>query len=81
MAPQPNLPPQVSTGPNQNVSSGDFVKLSGTVTDEASPKLMWTQTEGPTSDISLQNSDQREARLYISSSQESYEAGFQSDSN
>ena len=61
MAPQPNLAPKVSTGPNQNVSSGDFVKLSGTVTDEASPKLMWTQTEGPTSDISLQNSDQREA--------------------
>ena len=31
------------------------------MTDEASPKLMWTQTEGPTSDISLQNSDQTEA--------------------
>ena len=61
MAPPPNLPPKVSAGPNQNVSSGDFVKLSGTVTDEASPKLMWTQTEGPTSDISLQNSDQTEA--------------------
>ena len=61
VAPPPNLPPKVFAGPNQNVSSGDFVKLAGTVTDEASPKLMWTQTEGPTSDISLQNSDQTEA--------------------
>ena len=63
MTPPPNLSPKVFAGPNQNVSSGDFVKLSATVIDEASPKLMWTQTEGPTSDISLQNSNQREANF------------------
>ena len=58
MAPPPNLPPKVFAGPNQNVSSGDFVKLAGTVTDESSPKLIWSQTEGPTTDISLQNPNQ-----------------------
>ena len=61
IAPPPNLPPKVFAGPNQNVSSGDFVKLTGTVTDEFSPKLIWSQTEGPATDISLQNPDQADA--------------------
>ena len=81
MAPPPNLPPKVFAGPNQNVSSGDFVKLTGTVTDESSPKLIWSQTEGPATDISLQNPDQAVASFISPPVKTSHEVGLQSDSN
>ena len=58
-----NLKPKVTVGGNQNVSSGELVKLIGNVTDEGKNKLRlnWKQTMGPVSDVNLQNADQNEA--------------------
>ena len=56
-----NLKPKVSVGLNQNVSSGELVKLIGNVTDEGKTRLNWKQTMGPISDVNLENADQNEA--------------------